>query len=110
MSKGNLYMPDSSSTIIQLIIDSLPAAALSLFGGFVSLFTGNNDFSWKYFIGGLLAAVFVGFLINILMLEWDINEQMRVVAVSIGGYCARDVLELISKKFISNMKDKLNGE
>lgn len=92
-------------TMLILVVQSLPAVAIALFGGFVSLFTRpGKTFTVKLFIGGILAAAFVGLLLNLIMLEAGASETSRVISVSLGGYCARDVLDLLSKKFLSKFK------
>lgn len=92
-------------TMWVLVVQSLPAVVIALFGGFVSLFTRpNKQFTVKLFLGGIFAAAFVGLLLNLIMLEAGASETSRVIAVSLGGYCARDVLDALSKKFLSNFK------
>ncbi len=93
-------------TMVALVIESLPAVVIALFGGFVSIFTHKQKrFTIKMFVGGLLAAAFVGLLLNLMLLEAGASETTRVITVSLGGYCARDVLEALSRRFLSQFKD-----
>lgn len=93
-------------TMWVLVMQSMPAIVIALFGGFVSLFTRpGKRFTLKIFIGGTLAAAFVGLLLNLIMLEAGASETSRVIAVSLGGYCARDVLDALSKRFLSKFKE-----
>ncbi len=95
-------------TVYQLVIQSIPIMALALFGNFVRLFNRRkNDgvVSIRLFIGGILATLFVGLLLNVLLLEAGAGDTVRISTALLGGYCARDVLEILSKKFLSNFKD-----
>ncbi len=99
-------------TMVTLVIESLPAVVIALFGGFVSIFTHKHKrFTIKMFVGGLLAAAFVGLLLNLMLLEAGASETTRVITVSLGGYCARDVLEAMSRKFLGQFRgDKKNED
>ena len=99
------------STMVELVLQSLPAVVIALFGGFVSIFTRKHKrFTMQLFIGGILAAAFVGLLLNLILLEAGANETVRVISVSLGGYCARDVLDILSKKFLGRIRGSLGDD
>ena len=104
-TSGEIALKDS---IYQLVVQSIPIMSLALFGGFVRLFTtkkGKTPVSIRLFIGGILATLFVGLLLNILLLEAGPGDTTRISTALLGGYCARDVLDALSKRFLSNFKD-----
>ena len=94
----------------ELIYQSLPAASIAVFGGFVSLFTRPQAFSLRFFLGGVLAAAFVGSIINIALLYYNVAEEIRAISIALGGYCARDMLELFRKKFLKTTKKVLEDD
>jgi len=91
-------------SIVQLVFQSIPPVAIGLFGGFVALFHRQKGFTVKLFVGGLLAAAFVSLLLNLMLLEAGANDTTRAVTVGLGGYCSRDVLDVLSRRFLSKFK------
>ena len=108
MPKGRTIMQNGDSTLLQILVESMPVAALSLFGGLVSLFNRKGSIPWKAYVGGLLAALFVGFIFNLALLEYGFTERTRIIVVMVSSYCARDVLDIIRDKFISKIKSELD--
>ena len=103
-----MLMKDS---MVTSVVESMPAVTIALFGSLVALFAPpEKKFSFKMFLGGLLAAAFVGLIINVGLVAYDVNEHIRIISVALGGYSARDVLELVSKKFLDKVKKELDEE
>lgn len=84
------------NTMMDLLINSLPSVALAVFGGLVHLVKAKDKFSVRMFIGGLLVAVLVGLVLDILMVHTQAPDTMRIVTAVMGGYCSRTVLEKLS--------------
>ena len=93
-----------------LITQSWLPIALALFGGLVSLFTRPTPFSVRFFLGGLFAAAFVGLLINIACIHFQYPETVKAVAVSLGGYCARDLLALAREQVLKVAAKKMGDK
>ena len=86
---------------IILLVQSMPAMAISLFGGLVAMFQKpHKKLSVRFFIGGLLTAAFVGFLMDLIVRYFGGNDNIRVFSIAISGYCARGVLDRMEKRFL----------
>ena len=102
-------MPHNQPGILQMVIDSLQAMALGAFAGMVSLFRKNaSQVSWWIVVGGMFTSVFVAFLISIISKEYGISDTWRTVAIALGAYGSRDLLDMANKKFLSIAKGKLD--
>ncbi len=100
--KGLLNDP----TVI-LLVQSTPAMAISLFGGLVAMFQKpHKKISVRFFVGGLLTAAFVGFLMDLIVRYFGGNDNIRVFSIAISGYCARGVLDRMEKRFLKVVEGK----
>ncbi len=89
---------------------SIPSIAIALFGGMLALFYRTSQkLSVRLFIGGLLGAAFAGFLTDLLVRYLGGGDLLRVLAVSLSGFCARDVLDIFRRKFLKAL-DKVDPD
>lgn len=94
----------------QIASQSVPSVAVALFGGLLALFYRTSQrLSVRLFIGGLLGAAFAGFLTDLLVRYLGGGDLIRVLAVSLSGFCARDVLDIFRKKFLEAL-DKVDKD
>ncbi len=94
------------ATIWELLYQSVPAIAVALFGGIVSVINSKERISVKYALGGIFTAVLVGLILDMAMIEFQVSEKVRVIVVAMGGYCSRDVIVLFENLFLKNLKSK----
>jgi hypothetical protein len=97
-------------TLLAAVQESYAAMVVGLFGGVVSMFNSGKRMTVKQTIGGLLTAMFVGFLLDIGLTEWGFSENTRVMAIAMGGYCARDVMYVFTDKFLKTIKRKVEPD
>ena len=89
----------------QIASQSTPSIAVALFGGLIALFYRTSQkLSVRLFVGGLLGAAFAGFLTDLLVRYLGGGDLLRVLSVSLSGFCARDVLDIFRKKFLKTLE------
>ncbi len=89
---------------------SMPAIPVALFGGLIALFYRTSQrLSVRLFVGGLLGAAFAGFLTDLLVRYLGGGDLLRVLSVSLSGFCARDVLDMFRRKFLKAL-DKVDSD
>ena len=57
------------------------------------------------FIAGIFTSIFVGFVIYAILLEFKVPNGYIVAAVALSGYTSRDLIHILSDKFITKVKD-----
>ena len=89
-----------------LMIQSVPAMAVALFGGLVAMFHKPRvKMSVRFFIGGAVTSVFVGFLMDIGIRYFGGGPNLRVVCIALAGFSASKVLDIIEKKFLRVLEE-----
>lgn len=89
------------------LIEVLAVVTLAAFGGFAGTLTGKSrhePYSWKIAIPEIIIAIFSGLLIYYILLEFDISNNIRTVAIALAGYSARGVLTLLNGLFLNHLK------
>lgn len=77
------------------------AATIALFGGIVSYIASNpREFSFKNLIIKGLSSGFVGLLIGLLSLQYELPEYMAFFLSGTFGYLGSEVTIALLKKFV----------
>lgn len=87
----------------------IPIVILSLFGGLVRLLNSKDHISLRMFIAGIFTSIFAGFIIYAILIEFGIPDGYIVAAVSLSGYTSRDIIHLLSEKFLKKINDTSNN-
>ncbi len=91
------------------LIALIPVIFLAAVGGAVSsLNRPKDEFSWWFFLIGIVTAVFVGLVIHFLLQTTDLQDGIQSAAIAISGYASRDVLYLLKKYFLNKAKKELS--
>lgn len=89
---------------IQLGLEAIPVLLVSMFGGLVNILnTKKSGFSVGLFFTGLITAGFVGLIIDSLCGNMGVSGSGRFIAISMGGYCSRDILALLKSWFLNRV-------
>lgn len=95
---------------VETICISLPAVTVATLGGVVSYLstrTKDNRFSWYWFVVGAFGAGFVGIITHCALEAYDINQGIKSAVIGISGYASNDVLLLVKKRFLDNLRKGL---
>lgn len=90
------------------LLELLPVLALAAFGGLARTFAGkprNEPYSLGIAIPEIVIAVFAGFLIHCLALEFALSDNLRTAAIALAGYSARSVVAIIQTLFLNRVKN-----
>lgn len=103
MEKTSLTIFD---TLCSFINNTLPAILLAMFGGVISVLnTKNKEFTWRWFLTGVLTAGFVGMIMDSFLCAYDISPHIRTAVISISGYSSNDLLQVLRDKLIERVKN-----
>ena len=92
-----MKIPDNA--LLLILIESIPAICIGLFGGFVELMLRSEDstVSLKFVISTLIVAGFVGMIVSLLIYDYDLSPSFKGALVGVAGASSRTVMELLKK-------------
>lgn len=93
--------PTFSDSIKQFLVPLLPAILGGLAHG---VNCRREDFSWWWFMSGMIMAVFVGHCVYCLVAGMDIAEGWKTAAVAVSGYSANEILPLLRERVLLILK------
>lgn len=94
-------MPDCLQSLIEEIIGLIPVLGPPAIGGAVAYLNGNEEkFSWWSLVLGMLTAVFVGWIVYLILQTTTFHPALQSAVVSIAGYSSRDLLSLMKRRFL----------
>lgn len=106
--KNGLSMNDAN--IWTYLKDSWPVLTLGMFGGFVSLISGDKKITVRLFFGGLLLSAFVALMVDSLISRSDVGQNERVAFVGMASFCSRELIELARRAYLTKFKRVIGGE
>ncbi|MCK4500498.1 hypothetical protein KAU11_08365 [Candidatus Babeliales bacterium] len=100
-------MDDNS--IWEYLKSSWPVLSLGVFGGFVSLISGEKKITVRVFFGGLLLSAFVALMVDSLVSRANVGQNVTVVSVGMASFCSRELIEIARRAYIARARRTLGG-
>ena len=91
-------------TLWEYLKDCVPLMCLGVFGGFVSIISGDKKITVRLFFGGLLLSAFIALMVGALLGKTKVGQNELVVYVGMSCYCCREVTEIIRRAYIKKIK------
>lgn len=95
--------------LLELLKGFIPAVVLASFGGFVSIVSGEKSLTVRYIIGGISISMLTGLVLHALIKEVGGSQNIWAITISLGGFCSREVMEAIKKKFIKKVEEEIDN-
>lgn len=94
--------------LAEYLKECTPAIVLAAFGGFVSLISGEKSLTVRYILGGILLSMLTGIILDAVIKEIGASQNIWAITLSLGGYCARKVMEVAERRFLAKVKTGTN--
>ena len=98
-------MTDCFKSLVEGLLNMVPVLSPPAVGGAVAYLNGSREsFSWFALVLGMLTAMFVGWVVYLLLQTTTFHPALQSAVVSVAGYSSRDVLQLLKRKLIKAME------
>lgn len=91
-------------SLVENYADYLIAGGVAAVGGMMRIITTGGAKSVASVIAEMTVAGFAGVLINALLLEFDVDHEIKIFCVGVAGYSAREIIELMRQAGVGFLK------
>ncbi|MCK5312914.1 MAG: phage holin family protein [Desulfobacteraceae bacterium] len=86
---------------VDVFMSLMPVVVLSAVGGAVAYLNDQGkNFSWFFFLIGIVTAGFVGVVVHFLLLSTGFSPGLKSAAIAISGYASREVLGVLKNRIL----------